>query len=76
MAVTQSLKPQFDELKTNVGNITGEFNRLGNRVTALEAQLEAIDKYVLKEYRAKAEKILPWDVEYRDSSHQCSRFNF
>ena len=58
MAVTQSLKPQFDELKTNVGNITGEFNRLGNRVTALEAKLEAIDNYVVKEFRAKAEKIL------------------
>jgi hypothetical protein len=57
-AVNQSLKPQFDELKTNVGNITGEFNKLGNRVTALEAKLEAIDKYVVKEFRAKAEKIL------------------
>jgi hypothetical protein len=57
-AVNQSLRPQFDELKTNVGNITGEFNRLGNRVTALEAKLEAIDKYVVKEFRAKAEKIL------------------
>lgn len=58
MAVTQSLKPQFDELKTNVGNITGELNRLGNRVTALEAKLEGIDNYVVKEFRAKAEKIL------------------
>ena len=58
MAVNESLKPQFDELKTNVGNITGEFNKLGNRVTALEAKLEAIDKYVLKEFRARAEKIL------------------
>jgi hypothetical protein len=57
-AVNQSLKPQFDELKTNVGNITGEFNKLGNRVTALEAKLEAIDKYVVKEFRNKAEKIL------------------
>jgi hypothetical protein len=57
-AVNQSLKPQFDELKTNVGNISGEFNRLGNRVTELEAKLEAIDKYVVKEFRAKAEKIL------------------
>ena len=57
-AVNQSLKPQFDELKTNVGNITGEFNRLGNRVTALEAKLEAIDNYVVREFRAKAEKIL------------------
>ncbi len=57
-AVNQSLKPQFDELKTKVGNNTGEFNRLGNRVTALEAKLEAIDKYVVKEFRAKAEKIL------------------
>ena len=57
-AVNQSLKPQFDELKTNLGNITGEFNRLGNRVTALEAKLEAIDNYVVKEFRAKAEKIL------------------
>jgi hypothetical protein len=58
MAVNQSLKPQFDELKTNVGNITGELNRLGNRVTALEAKLEGIDNYVVKEFRAKAEKIL------------------
>jgi hypothetical protein len=57
-ALNQSLKPQFDELKTNIGNIAGEFNRLGNRVTALEAKLEAIDRYVLKEFRAKAEKIL------------------
>ena len=57
-AVNQSLKPQFDELKTNVRNITGEFNRLGNQVTALEEKLEAIDKYVLKEFRGKAEKIL------------------
>jgi hypothetical protein len=57
-AVNESLKPQFDELKTNVGNITGEFNKLGNRVTALEAKLEAIDNYVVKEFRAKAEKIL------------------
>ena len=57
-AVNQSLKPQFDELKTNVRNITGEFNRLGNRVTALEEKLEAIDRYVLKEFRGKAEKIL------------------
>jgi hypothetical protein len=57
-AVNQSLKPQFDELKTNVDNITGEFNKLGNRVTALEAKLEAIDNYVLREFRAKAEKIL------------------
>ena len=58
MAVNQSLKPQFDELKTNVGNITGELNRFGNRVTALEAKLEGIDNYVVKEFRAKAEKIL------------------
>ena len=58
MAVNQSLKPQFDELKTNVGNITGELNRLGNRVTALEAKLDGIDNYVVKEFRAKAEKIL------------------
>ena len=58
MAVNQSLKPQFDELKTNVRNISGEFNRLGNQVTALEEKLEAIDKYVLKEFRGKAEKIL------------------
>jgi hypothetical protein len=57
-AVTQNLKPQFDELKTNVGNMTGEFNRLGNRVTALEAKLEGIDTYLLKEFRSKAEKIL------------------
>jgi hypothetical protein len=57
-AVNQSLKPQFDELKTNVRNISGEFNRLGNQVTALEEKLEAIDKYVLKEFRGKAEKIL------------------
>jgi hypothetical protein len=57
-ALNQSLKPQFDELKSNIGNIAGEFNRLGNRVTALEAKLEAIDRYVLKEFRAKAEKIL------------------
>jgi hypothetical protein len=58
MAVNQSLKPQFDELKTNVGNITGELNRLGNRLTAVEAKLEGIDNYVVKEFRAKAEKIL------------------
>jgi hypothetical protein len=58
MAVNQSLKPQFDELKTNVGNITGELNRLVNRVTAVEEKLEAIDRYVLKEFRTKAEKIL------------------
>jgi hypothetical protein len=58
MAVTQSLKPQFDELKTNMRNITGEFNRLGNQVTALEEKLEAIDRYVLQEFRGKAEKIL------------------
>ena len=57
-AVNQSLKPQFDELKTNVRSITGEFNRLGNQVTALEEKLEAIDRYVLKEFRGKAEKIL------------------
>ena len=42
----------------NVGNINGEFNKLGNRVTALEAKLEAIDDYVVKEFRARAEKIL------------------
>jgi hypothetical protein len=58
MAVNQSLKPQFDELKTNVGNITGELNKFGNRVTALEAKLDGIDNYVVKEFRAKAEKIL------------------
>jgi hypothetical protein len=58
MAVNQSLKPQFDELKTDVGNITREFNKLGNRLTALEEKLEAIDRYVLKEFRDKAEKIL------------------
>jgi hypothetical protein len=57
-AVNQSLKPQFDELKTNVGNLTGEFTKLGNRLTTLEAKLEAIDNYVVKEFRAKAEKIL------------------
>jgi hypothetical protein len=57
-AVNQSLKPQFDELKTDVGNITREFNRLGNRLTALEEKLEGIDRYVLKEFRGKAEKIL------------------
>jgi hypothetical protein len=57
-AVNQSLKPQFDELKTNVGNITRELNRLGNRLTALEEKLEAIDRYVVKEFRGKAEKIL------------------
>jgi hypothetical protein len=57
-AVNQSLKPQFDELKTDVGNITREFNKLGNRLTALEEKLEAIDRYVLKEFRDKAEKIL------------------
>jgi hypothetical protein len=57
-AVNQSLKPQFDELKTNMRNITGEFNRLGNQVTALEEKLEAIDRYVLQEFRGKAEKIL------------------
>ena len=57
-AVNESLKPPFDELKTNVDNITGELNKLGNRVTAVEAKLEAIDKYVLKEFRARAEKIL------------------
>lgn len=57
-AVNESLKPQFDELKTNVRNINGELNRFGNRVTALDAKLEAIDKHVVKEFRAKAEKIL------------------
>jgi hypothetical protein len=57
-SVNQSLKPQFDELKTNVVNITGEFTKLGNRVTALEAKLESIDDFVVKEFRAKAEKIL------------------
>ena len=57
-AVNESLKPQFDELKTNVDNITREFNRLGNRVTAVEEKLEAIDRYILKEFRGKAEKIL------------------
>ena len=57
-AVNQSLKPQFDELKTNVGNIARESNGLGNRVTALEDKLEAIDSYVVKELRGKAEKIL------------------
>ena len=57
-AVNQSLKPQFDELKTNVANITGEFTKLGNRVTALDTKLEAIDNFVVKEFRAKAEKIL------------------
>ncbi|HXV79642.1 MAG TPA: hypothetical protein VEG60_07160 [Candidatus Binatia bacterium] len=57
-AVNQSLKPQFDELKTNVGNITGEFIKLENRATALEAKLEAIDNYLVKEFRVKAEKIL------------------
>jgi len=46
-AVNESLKPQFDELKTNVDNITREFNRLGNRVTAVEEKLEAIDRYIL-----------------------------
>jgi hypothetical protein len=56
--VNESLKPQFDELKTNVGSITGELNKLGNRVTALEEKLEPIDRYVLKELRANAEKIL------------------
>jgi hypothetical protein len=57
-AVNESLKPQFDELETRVGYITGELNRLGSRETALEAKLEAIDKYVLKEFRARAAKIL------------------
>lgn len=57
-AVNQSLKPQLDELKTHVGNITEESNKLGNRVTALEAKLEAIDDYVVKELRTKAETIL------------------
>jgi hypothetical protein len=57
-AVNESLKPKFDELETKVGYITGEFNRLGNRVTALEAKLEAIDKYIVKELRARAAKIL------------------
>ena len=57
-AVNESLKPQLDELKTNVGNITRELNRLGNRVTALEAYLEAVDGTILKEFRNKAEKIL------------------
>jgi hypothetical protein len=56
--MNQSLKPQFDELKTKVGNIAGEFNRLGNQMTALEARLESIDKYVLRELRGEAEKIL------------------
>lgn len=57
-AVNQSLKPQFDELKTNVGNITGEYNKLGNRVAAVEAKLETIDNHVVEELRAKAQKIL------------------
>lgn len=56
--MNESQKPQFDELKTKVGNIAGEFNRIGNQVTALEAKLEAIDRYVLKELRGEAEKIL------------------
>lgn len=57
-AINQSLKPQFDGLKINVGNITREFYDLGNRVTALEAKLEAIDNHVVEELRAKAAKIL------------------
>src|SRR5215813_2289934 len=57
-AVNESLKPQFDELKTNVSSITREFNRLGNQVTALEEKLESIDRYIVKEFRGKAEKIL------------------
>lgn len=57
-AVNESLKPQFDELKTNVNNITREFSKLGNRVTALEEKLESIDRYVLEEFRSKAAKIL------------------
>jgi hypothetical protein len=57
-ALNQSLKPQFDELRTNIGNIAGEFGRLGNRVTALEGKLEALDRHVIKELRDKAEKIL------------------
>ena len=57
-AVNESLKPQFDELKTNVDNITRESNRLGNRVTAVEEKLEAIDRYIHKEFRGKAKKIL------------------
>ncbi len=56
--LNESLKPQFDELKTNVGRLNEEFNKLGNRVTALEAKVEAIDNYLDKELRAKAEKIL------------------
>jgi hypothetical protein len=57
-AVNQSLKPQFDELTTNVSNITREFSKLENRVTVLEDKLEAIDRYVLTEFRGKAERIL------------------
>jgi len=57
-AVNESLKPQFDELKTNVSNITREFSKLENRVAVLEEKLEAIDRYVLTEFRGKAERIL------------------
>jgi len=57
-AVNESLKPQFDELKTNVSNITREFSKLENRVVVLEEKLEAIDRYVLTEFRGKAERIL------------------
>ena len=56
--MNENLRPQFNELKTRAGNIAGEFNRLGNQVTALEAKLEAIDRYILKELRGEAEKIL------------------
>ena len=57
-AVNESLKPQFDELKTNVSNIIREFCKLENRVVVLEEKLEAIDRYVLTEFRGKAERIL------------------
>ena len=73
-AVNQSLKPQFDELKTNVRNITGEFNRLGNQVTALEEKLEAIDRYLLQEFRGKGGEN-SWNVKCRDSAYECNRFN-
>src|SRR5262249_54755061 len=57
-AVNQNLKPQFDELTTNVSNITREFSKLENRVTVLEDKLEAIDRYVLTEFRGRPREFL------------------
>jgi len=57
-AVNDNLKPNFDELKKSAEYLSGEFNKLGNRVTAVETKLEAIDKYVLRDLKARAAKIL------------------